>query len=137
MVTPIRIVVVDAHEMVRRSLAMSMELFDDLELVGQVGNGKRGLALCAELAPDVVITELQLPDLDGVFFTSWITDNCPQTKVIVLDTLEPGKEVEAVLQAGAAKYLVKEISINELAGAIREVVYETGYPQMDNTTGVS
>lgn len=115
----IRILIVDKHEIVRMSLALCLSSFDDLILVGEAEDGASGLALCAQLQPNLVITEIRLPKVDGVTLTSTITQTHPQIKVIALDTTLQDNEIEVILQAGAYQYISKDVSIDVLADAIR------------------
>ena len=131
----IRVVIVDSHRFVRLGLASFLDVFDDLELAGVAEDGITALALCAERKPDVVITELTLPHLDGITLTRRLTQNYPGMKVIALDIhREPGM-IEAILQAGASVYLTKETDIDDLAQAIRDVAKESRLPPMFAQTG--
>ena len=122
----IRVVIVDDDEMVRRGLALFLELNDDFEMVGAAGDGEVGLELCMELVPDVVLTEIELPLVDGIMLTRVLTKIFPRMKIVVLDMFRQPKAVEALLRAGVSQYLIKEIGFDELAQAIREVVKDNG-----------
>jgi two-component system, NarL family, response regulator LiaR len=116
---PIRILLVDDHDMVRRGLATFLEIFDDLELVGEARSGGAALQLCAEAQPDVVLMDLMMPDMDGPTATEEIRRRWPQIQVIALTSFpEPG-HLQRVLQAGAISYLLKSVSADELHIAIR------------------
>lgn len=117
--TPIRILLVDDHDMVRRGLAVFLLTNDDLVLVGEAANGVEALEKCAELRPDVVLMDLMMPVMDGVTATRLIRERYPATQVIALTSFSEEKLVETSLQAGAIGYLFKNVSVDELAAAIR------------------
>jgi NarL family two-component system response regulator LiaR len=117
--TPIRILLVDDHDMVRRGLAVFLLAYDDFELVGEAANGVEALDKCAELQPDVVLMDLMMPEMDGIEATQVIRQRHPATQVIALTSFNEEKLVEAALQAGAIGYLFKNVSVDELAAAIR------------------
>jgi len=117
--TPIHIIIADDHDMVRRGLAVSLAAFDDITLVGEAVNGHEALRLCAEQRPDVVLMDLVMPQLDGVAAIGQIRQQYPAIQVIALTSFDDQGRVEAALQAGAIAYLLKNVSIDELAQAIR------------------
>lgn len=130
---PIRILIIDTHSMVRSALAASFEAMDGIECVGEADDGEAGLRLCAELVPDIVITELHLPKISGVALTRTLTQIYPQIKIIALDTLEREDEIAPIFEAGACKYLFKDSNIDELEQVIREVIN----PPLPNSDGHS
>jgi len=81
--TMIKVLLVDDHEMVRLGLAAYLATTDDIEVVGEAGNGKEGVALAKKLKPDVVLMDLVMDEMNGIEATKQITDQLPQTKVIV------------------------------------------------------
>jgi NarL family two-component system response regulator LiaR len=117
--TPIRILLVDDHDMVRRGLAVFLLAYDDFVLVGEAANGAEALEKCAGLAPDVVLMDLMMPVMDGVTAIRLIRERHPQTQVIALTSFSEEKLVETSLQAGAIGYLYKNATVDELAAAIR------------------
>ena len=117
--TPIRILLVDDHDMVRRGLAVFLLAYDDLVLVGEAANGVEALEKCAELLPDVVLMDLMMPVMDGITAIRSIRERFPATQVIALTSFSEEKLVENSLQAGAIGYLFKNVSVDELAAAIR------------------
>jgi NarL family two-component system response regulator LiaR len=117
--TPIRILLVDDHDMVRRGLAVFLLAYDDFMLVGEAANGAEALEKCAELRPDVVLMDLMMPVMDGVSAIRSIRAGYPATQVIALTSFSEEKLVETSLQAGAIGYLYKNASVDELAAAIR------------------
>jgi NarL family two-component system response regulator LiaR len=116
---PIRVMLVDDHAMVRRGLATFLLVFDDLELAGEAGNGEQAIELCARLLPDVVLMDLAMPDVDGVTATRAIRRRFPTVQVIALTSFKEKELVQNALQAGAIGYLLKDVSAEELAHAIR------------------
>ncbi len=115
----IRVLLVDDHAMVRRGLATFLKIFDDLELAGEAADGSEAIQLCAQVKPDVVLMDLVMPEIDGVSATRAIHAQFPKVKVLALTSFKEEHMVQSVLQAGAIGYLLKDISADELAEAIR------------------
>ena len=118
--SPIRVMIVDDHDMVRRGLATFLKVQADLELVGEASGGEEAVRLCDQLHPDVVLMDLVMPGMDGAAATRAIRERCPEIQVIALTSFKEKELVEGALQAGAIGYLLKNISSDELANAIRE-----------------
>lgn len=116
---PIRVMLVDDHTMVRRGLATFLKVFDDLQLVGEAGSGEAAIELCPRLLPDVILMDMVLPGMDGAAATHFIRQQFPQTQVIALTSFKEGDLIKNALEAGAIGYLLKDISADELASAIR------------------
>jgi NarL family two-component system response regulator LiaR len=116
---PIRVMLVDDHAVVRSGLAAFLLAFDDLELVAEAGNGAEAIRLCEQAGPDVVLMDLVMPEMDGAAATRLIRERCPQTQVIALTSFKEQDLVQGALQAGAISYLLKNVSADELASAIR------------------
>lgn len=117
--SPIRIMIVDDHEMVRSGLAVFLETCDDIKLVGEASNGEEALRLCIELEPDVLIMDLVMPGMNGIEATRAIRAQFSHIQIIALTSFKEEELVHSALQAGAISYLLKNVSIDELAGAIR------------------
>lgn len=117
--TQIRVLIVDDHNMVRKGLMTLLEEFDDLELVGEASDGEIALNTCREVCPDVVLMDMMMPRMDGVTAIEKIRKVCPQTQMIALTSFSDETNVQAALKAGAIGYLMKNVSGNELANAIR------------------
>jgi DNA-binding NarL/FixJ family response regulator len=117
---PIRVMIVDDHERVRLGLSLTLQLFDDLELVCEAADGVEAIEQCEIYEPDVILMDLAMPGMDGVAATRTIHQMYPNIKVIALSNFMEGT-VEAVHKAGAVRFLLKNISIDELAKAIRQV----------------
>jgi NarL family two-component system response regulator LiaR len=116
---PIRVMLVDDHLMVRRGLATFLKVFDDLLLVGEAESGEAAIQLCAEALPDVILMDMVLPMMDGATTTRAIRQQFPQVQVIVLTSFKEGELIKKALEAGAIGYLLKDVSADELARAIR------------------
>jgi two-component system, NarL family, response regulator LiaR len=116
---PIRVMLVDDHTMVRRGLAAFLKVFDDLQLAGEAESGAAAVQLCGELLPDVVLMDMVMPDMDGATATRAIRQQFPQVQVIALTSFKEGELIKNALEAGAIGYLLKDLSADELAQAIR------------------
>jgi NarL family two-component system response regulator LiaR len=110
---------VDDHTMVRRGLATFLKVFNDLQLAGEAETGAAAIQLCEEILPDVVLMDMAMPDMDGATATRAIRQQFPQVQVIVLTSFKEGKLIRSALEAGAIGYLLKDVSADELARAIR------------------
>ena len=117
--TRIRVLVVDDHTMVRRGLATFLKVFDDLELAGEAAGGQAAIELCVKLQPDVVLMDMVMPEMDGATATRLIRSQSPTTQVLALTSFKEEILVQSALQAGAIGYLLKDVSADELAQAIR------------------
>jgi len=118
---PIRVLVVDDHQVVRHGLRTFLDIQDDIEVVGEAGDGGEAVDQAEALRPDVMLLDLQLPSVDGVEALRMLRDRHNPTRVLVLTSFtEPAKVVPA-LRAGAAGYLFKDVEPEALAQAIRAV----------------
>lgn len=111
--------IVDDHDMVRRGLAAFLTVKADLELVGEAGNGQEAVRVCEQVQPDVILMDLVMPEMDGTAATRIIRQRWPQVQVIALTSFQEKELVRGVLQAGAISYLLKNVSVEDLAEAIR------------------
>jgi NarL family two-component system response regulator LiaR len=118
--TPIRIMIVDDHALVRNGLRVFLLAFDDLKLVGEAASGEEALRLCKQLQPDVVLMDLVMPGMDGVATTRAIRESWPQIQVVALTSFWDEELVQGALQAGAISYLLKDVSADALADGIRK-----------------
>ncbi len=116
---PIRVLIADDHGMVRKGLIAYLKNKPDLEVVGEARDGKEAVALCDQLQPDVVLIDLIMPELGGVAAIRLIHKNCPAARLIALTSFQEKELVQDALQAGALSYLLKNISGDDLAEAIR------------------
>lgn len=116
----IRVMIVDDHTVVRSGLSAVLMAFNDLEMVGEAGNGEEALEICGEAEPDVILMDLVMPKMDGAAATQAILGKYPRIKVIALTSFKERDLVESALKAGAMSYLLKNVSAEELVAAIRE-----------------
>ena len=120
MTEPIAVLIADDHPFVRHGLRTFLETLDDVEVVGEAGNGAEAVEQAARLVPDVVLMDLVMPELDGVEATRRIRAESPTTKVIVLTSFDADEQVFPAIKAGAAGYLLKDVRPAELAEAVRK-----------------
>ncbi len=115
----IRVLIVDDQALFREALAVLLGASEDLEVVGEAGNGTEALERVAVSRPDVVLMDLRMPVLDGVAATRRIRAEHPGSRVIALTTFDDDADVFAALRAGAVGYLLKDVSSARLVEAIR------------------
>jgi NarL family two-component system response regulator LiaR len=118
----IRVMLVDDHNVVRSGLATFLKAYDDLELVGEARNGREAVDLCRQKKPDVILMDLMMPEMDGITATRAIMAETPGVKIIAMTSFEDEQLVQGVLAAGAISYLLKNVTSDELAKAIRDAV---------------
>ena len=119
---PIRILIADDHALFREGLRAILKSVPDMEIVGEAGTGQEALRLVAELAPDVVLMDIQMPDLNGVEATRLILKEQPQTGIIIVTMLEDDDSLFSAMQAGARGYVLKGADKAEMLRSIRSVV---------------
>jgi NarL family two-component system response regulator LiaR len=111
--------IVDDHGMVRRGLVAYLKNITDLELVGEARDGQEAVQMCEQLQPDVILMDLIMPEMSGAAATRIIHKQWPQVQVIALTSFQEKELVQEALQAGAISYLLKNVSGDDLAEAIR------------------
>lgn len=116
---PICVLLVDDHPMVRKGLTLFLTAFDDLELVGEAENGPDAIQLCGDVVPDVVLMDMMMPVMDGVTTIKTIKQQFPKIQILALTSFIEEDLVKNALEAGAIGYLLKDISADDLAKAIR------------------
>ena len=131
MSNPIRVMLVDDQQIVRQGLATILLYEEDIEVVGEAGDGQEAVSAARTLRPDVVVMDLKMPVLGGVPATRQIREALPETQVIVLSTYDTDDLVFQAIRAGANGYLLKDASSETLSAAIRGVVH--GESQLDPT----
>ncbi len=124
----IRVMIVDDHALVRSGLEAFLLVQKDLKLVAQAKNGQQAVTVCAEMQPDVVLMDLVMPGMSGIEAIRQIKQQCPHTQLIALTSFKDQDLVQGALQAGAIGYLLKDISSDELANAIRSA--RVGHPAL-------
>jgi len=125
MTNPIRLLIVDDQRLMREGLRTLLELEGGVEIVGEAANGQDALEVYAELRPDVVLMDIRMPGMDGVEATRRLCTHWPEARVIILTTFDDDANVFEGLRAGAVGYLLKDLSGQELANAVR-TVYKGG-----------
>lgn len=116
----IRILIIDDHDIVRKGLIASLENFDEFRVIGDANSGPAAIELCKVNPPDVILMDLVMPSMDGITATGLIRQQFPGTQVIALTSFNDDDSVQKALKAGAISYLIKNVSIDELADAIRK-----------------
>jgi len=115
----VRVLIVDDHGLYRTGIATLLAAEDGIEVVAQASGGRVGVRLSRELRPDVVLMDLQMPDLDGVEATRLILAEQPATRVLVLTVVSDEDKVSAALRAGASGFLLKDTPVDQVAMAVR------------------
>jgi DNA-binding NarL/FixJ family response regulator len=118
----IRVMICDDHALFRRGLIMVLESEEGIEVVGEAEDGEEAVARVEDLAPDVVLMDVRMPRLSGIDATRKISEVVPATKILMLTVSDEEDDLYDAIKAGATGYLLKEISIEEVATAIRAVV---------------
>jgi len=117
----IRVLIVDDHEFLRRGLKLVFETFEGIELVGEAGDGREALALIPAADPDVIVTDARMPVMDGLDLVQAMKEAHPELPALVLTTFEDAELVGALINAGAAGYLLKDVGADRLQEAILAV----------------
>lgn len=121
----IRLCIVDDHSFIRESLHTILDGQKDLQVVGMAEDGERALELCERLKPDVVLMDLEMPNLDGIHATKMIKEKWPDIRVLILSTFQDTERAKEIIRNGADGYVLKSIDSRELAESIR-LVYRGG-----------
>ena len=121
MSAPIRILIADDHPIVRDGLLAILATQPDFKIVGEASNGAELIRLVSTLGPDIVLTDLEMPGIDGVEAIRQIRNSFPSTKIIVLTVFDSGDRIISSLEAGAQGYLLKGVPRSEIFAAIRVV----------------
>lgn len=115
----IHIVIADDHSMVRKGLVALLTEFEDFQISGEAQDGEAAVKICDEQCPDVVLMDMVMPRMDGITASASIRQSCPDTQIIMLTSFADEKQIHSALKAGAISYLLKDVSGNRLADAIR------------------
>lgn len=115
----LRVLIVDDHPVVRTGLAGMLAAEDDLEIVGEAGNGEEAVAAAGQMRPDVVLMDLRMRRVDGAEATARIVAADPNIKVLILTTYDTDSDIIRAVEAGATGYLLKDTPRTELAAAVR------------------
>ena len=117
----IRVLIVDDHALFRRGLMLVLESEDGIDVVGEADDGEDAIAKAEQLAPDVVLMDVRMPRISGIEATRRLAEALPTTKIIMLTVSDEEEDLYEAIKAGATGYLLKEISIEEVADAVRAV----------------
>jgi len=119
---PARLVIADDHELIRAGLCAMLTGQRGLEVVGEAANGREALALCRRLQPDLALIDVRMPEMDGLATCRSIKQECPGTSVILITVYEKSEYLIEALKAGAAGFVLKDITQPELITSIRRVL---------------
>ena len=119
---PIRVLIADDHDRFRRGLRMVLEAEDGMEVVAEAANGAEAVTKVGDEAPDVVLMDVRMPTMNGIEATRAIRSAFPSTRIIMLTVSDEEDDLFDAVKAGANGYLLKEVSIEEVADAVRAVV---------------
>lgn len=122
----IRYIITDDHKIFRQGIIFSLSDYENLEIVGEAGNGKELISLIPVVKPDVVLMDLQMPEMDGIEATQYIHQHYPNVKVLILSMYDDEKFVVHLMESGAAGYLLKNAEPDEIRLAI-EASVKNGY----------
>jgi DNA-binding NarL/FixJ family response regulator len=117
----IKVLLVDDHQVVRRGLRTFLEVQDDIEVVGEAGDGAEGVERAEELKPDVILMDVKMPGMDGVDALRRLRELDNPARVLIVTSFTERRTVVPALRAGAAGYVYKDVDPDALAGAIRSV----------------
>ena len=117
----IRVLIADDHPVVRQGLQSMLAGSDDIQIVGETGDGQSTLQMASRLQPDVILLDIRMPDISGLDIARELRRMLPETKIIVLTTYERDGYFQSALKAGVHAYLIKDTADRELARAIRAV----------------
>lgn len=118
---PIRVVLADDQQLIRTALRMVIADIEDVEVVGEAGDGEEAVTRTEELRPDVVVMDIRMPGVDGIEATRRITTGAGESRIVVLTTFDDDDYVYGALRAGASGFLVKDMALDDIIGAIRVV----------------
>jgi NarL family two-component system response regulator LiaR len=119
-INPIRVMIVDDHQMVRDGLRVFLSVYDDIRVVGEAEDGQEAISLCDAIRPNVILMDLLMPNMDGCEATRLIRGEDKSIQVIALTSFADQKLVEEAFKAGAISYLLKDVHSDKLAETIRE-----------------
>lgn len=122
METPIRILLVDDHNLFRSGIRLLLSRNPDFEVVGEAADGLEGVKRAKELLPDIVLLDLHMPGISGIEATQLLRQDVPDTHVILLTVSEDAEDLSAGLKAGAAGYLLKNIDADYLLDSLKRVM---------------
>jgi DNA-binding NarL/FixJ family response regulator len=119
--TPIRVLIVDDHPMIRAGLTSTIAPEQDLEVIGTASTGKEGVEQYRQFQPDITLMDLRMPEMGGVEAIRTIRSQFPAARIVVLSTYQGDDDIYRALEAGAVTYLLKDTLAEKIVGVIREV----------------
>jgi two-component system NarL family response regulator len=119
---PVRLLIVDDHPMVAEGIEAILEGYDDLQVVGRLGNGQDAIDQVEELAPDVILLDLNMPGVGGLTATEIILERRPQTRILILSMHDSPEYISSALSHGASGYVLKDRPTEEIKTAIDTVM---------------
>jgi len=123
----LRVLIVDDHAILRDGIRSLLERQEDIQVVGEAADGRQALALVAALKPDLVLMDINMPDMNGLEATRLIVEQHPRIKVLILTQHDNHEYISSLLHAGAAGYVLKRSGGRELLTAIRQVIHHGAY----------
>jgi DNA-binding NarL/FixJ family response regulator len=123
---PARLLVADDHPLIRESTKLMLKGENDLKIVGEAVNGQHALELCRQLRPDLVLMDVRMPDMDGLTATRVIKEEIPAISVLVVTAYESEDYRREAASAGAAGYILKDASRQQLLEAVRKALADRG-----------
>lgn len=119
----IKVLIVDDHEMVRYGLAILLNGFDHMEVVGQIGDPRMLLTVCSSTQPDVVLMDILMPHINGIMATGLLRDKFPHIQVVALTSTADEERIASMLKAGAISYILKTGRIDDVVNAVEAAYY--------------
>lgn len=123
----LRVLIVDDHAILRDGIRSLLERQEDIQVVGEAGDGRQALELAAAVKPDIVLMDINMPEMNGLDATRLIVEQQPGIKVLILTQHDNHEYITSLLQAGAAGYVLKRSGGRELLSAIRQVASQGAY----------
>jgi NarL family two-component system response regulator LiaR len=120
--TPISILIVDDHEVVRNGIRAYLETLPKFNVVGEAASGEEAIKMAGELIPDVVLMDLVMPGMDGIETTREVKKISPRTQIVVLTSYHEDEQIFPALKAGAISYVLKDMKMDKLAEAIQSAI---------------
>lgn len=122
MTVPTRVLIVDDHPMVAEGVSAILETYDDIEVVGTLSNGQEAIDRAAELAPDVILLDLNMPQMNGLSATEILLERSPDMRILILSMHDSPEYISTALRHGAMGYLLKDVPTEEIKSAIDTVM---------------
>ena len=122
-----RILIVDDHPMVAEGIQFLLESYDDIDVVGTLGNGQDAVDRVNELKPDVILLDLNMPGLSGLNATEMILEERPETRIVILSMHDSPEYIASALSHGAMGYVLKDVPTDEIKQAIDTVMQGNRY----------